>query len=124
MFAFEGLEIWQSALVLAGEIYDATDLFPRREQFALSQRLTRAVVSIGANIAEGKSKSSSKKFSRYIEITYGFLCELVAELHVAKRRSYIKEDQFKELYTQAEHLGKMLSKFRATLETSWIKNSV
>ncbi len=121
MFAFEKLDVWQTARAFAGAVYDVTDSFPRREQFALSQQLTRAAVSITANIAEGSSRSSYKEFSRYVEMAFGSLCEVVAELFIAKDRKYVAEADFSNLYRQAERLGRMLSGFRAHLETSWRK---
>ncbi len=53
MFGFEKLEVWQKALEFTGHIYDATKLFPKKEQFGLISQLQRAAVSICANIAEG-----------------------------------------------------------------------
>jgi four helix bundle protein len=121
MFSFEKLEVWQKARLFSGKVYDAVDEFPKREQFALPQQLTRAAVSIIANIAEGSSRSSQKEFSRYIEMAFGSLCEVIAELFVARDRGYLTTEQFQELYRLAEGLGQMLSKFRMSLETSWVK---
>ncbi|MCE5323360.1 four helix bundle protein [bacterium] len=102
-------------------VYKTIESFPRNEQFALAQQLRRAAVSIAANIAEGSSRSSQKEFSRYVEMAYGSLCEVIAELFVAKDRGYIQDEVFKDLYLKSESLGRMLSKFRGSLETSWIK---
>ncbi|MCL5104145.1 MAG: four helix bundle protein [Armatimonadetes bacterium] len=121
MFAFEKLEVWQKSRSYAKTIMEAVESFPKIEQFALSQQLRRAVVSIAANIAEGSSRSSKKEFSRYVEIAYGSLCEVIAELFVALDRDYLPKEAFDVLYTKSEDLGKMLSRFRGALETSWIK---
>ena len=121
MFSFEKLEVWQKARALAGKVYDVVEEFPKREQFALSQQLRRAAVSVVANVAEGSSRSSHKEFSRYVEMAFGSLCEVIAELFIAQDRGYLKTERFTELYGRAESLGQMLSKFRRALETSWIK---
>lgn len=121
MFSFEKLEVWQKGRMFAGSIYDAVDKFPKQEQFALSQQLIRAAVSVIANIAEGSGRSSRKEFSRYVEMAYGSLCEVVSELSIALDRGYLEKQRFKDLYLQAESLGQMLSRFRRSLETSWLK---
>lgn len=123
MFGFERLEVWRKARALTNAVYVAVDLFPRKEQFALSQQMTRAVVSIGANVAEGSGRASSKDFSRYVEIAYGSLCELIAELYVALDRHYLDQQCFDQLYADAERLGMMLSKLRGSLERTWLKNA-
>lgn len=121
MFRFERLDIWQRARSLTNIVYDTVDSFPKHEQFALAQQLRRAIVSVSANIAEGSAKSSDKEFSRYLEIAFGSLCEVIAELYVARDRSYLTQTTFDLLYSQSEELGKMLSKFRGTIENSWKK---
>ena len=121
MFQFEKLEVWQKARAFGGMIYQAAESFPRHEQFALSQQLRRAVVSIGANIAEGSSRSSKKEFSRYVEMAYGSLCEVISELFIALDRRYVSQESFDIVYCESENVGKMLSRFRESLETSWIK---
>jgi four helix bundle protein len=123
MFQFEKLDVWQYARSFARDVYGSVESFPRKEQFALTQQLQRAVVSISANIAEGSSRSSAKEFSRYVEMAYGSLCEVVAELFIALDCDYLKEDDFKRLYAQSESLGRMMSRFREALETSWIKTT-
>ncbi len=123
MFQFKKLDTWQYARRFAGEVYGVVDSFPRNEQFALAQQLRRAVVSISANIAEGSSRSSQKEFSRYVEMAYGSLCEVVAELYVALDRGYVAGESFVPLYASAESLGKMMSRFRESLEKSWIKTT-
>ena len=119
MFAFERLDVWQGARTFARDINRVAREFPKIEQFALAQQLRRAAFSIAANIAEGSSRSSKKEFSRYIEMAYGSLCEVVTGLFVALDSEYLIPDRFKSLYDRSESLGRMLSRFRESLETSW-----
>lgn len=121
VFSFEKLEIWQDARKLAAEVYRIVESFPSKERFALAQQLQRAVVSIAANIAEGSSRASQKDFSRFVEIAFGSLCEVIAELSIAKDLGYIGEADYSLVYAEAESLGRRLSRFRASLERSWIK---
>jgi four helix bundle protein len=47
------LIVWQKTMDLAVEIYRLARRFPREETYRLVSQLTRAVVSVPANIAEG-----------------------------------------------------------------------
>lgn len=70
-FGFEKLEVWQKARKLTVEIYQLTEKFPEREKFGLTNQLRRASVSIGANIAEGATRSSAKEQAHFSSISYG-----------------------------------------------------
>lgn len=49
---YKDLIVWQKAMDLVNAVYDATDGFPKRETYSLTDQLRRAVVSIPSNIAE------------------------------------------------------------------------
>ena len=115
MFNFEKLEVWQKAIDFADLIYNETRGFPAEERFGLTNQLRRAVVSISSNIAEGSSRSSKSDFSRFIEIATGSVFEAVSQAFVARRQSLFSEDQFREIYTDAEELSRMLSGLRKSL---------
>ncbi len=121
MFSFEKLEIWQDARKLATEIYRIAESFPTKERIALAQQRRRAAVSVPANIAEGSSRASQKDFSRFIEVAFGSLCEVIAELSIAVNLGYLEAVDYNRIYADAESLGRRLSRFRASLEQSWIK---
>jgi four helix bundle protein len=115
MFRFRKLEIWRKSADFAGVVYEATEAFPRKEQFGLTSQLRRAAVSISANIAEGSSRSSDRDFSRFIEIAFGSLCETLSHAHVARGQEFLSEDQYLGINRAAEELGRMLSAFREKL---------
>jgi hypothetical protein len=48
------LIVWQHAMALVDAVYDATEDWPKKEEFGLTNQTRRAVVSVPANIAEGK----------------------------------------------------------------------
>jgi four helix bundle protein len=82
-FRFENLTVWQSARRLSGEVYSATQGFPKEELFGLTSQIRRAAVSIGANIAEGSGRNSDADFARFLEIAYGSAMELASLLYLA-----------------------------------------
>ena len=57
-------------------IYEVTTLFPDSEKFGLKSQISRCVISIPANIAEGCAKDSQKDFVRFLQISLGSAFEL------------------------------------------------
>ena len=53
----EDLVVWQKAMDLVNTVYDATDSFPKRETYSLTDQIRRAAVSIPSNIAEGSKRT-------------------------------------------------------------------
>ena len=58
LFAFEQLEVYQIAIRYVKNIYELSDAFPAKEDFALTSQIRRAAVSITSNLAEGTSRFS------------------------------------------------------------------
>jgi len=115
VFPFEKLDIWQRSSDFADRVYDVVDAFPAKERFGLGLQLSRAATSISANIAEGSSRISTRDFSRFVEIAYGSLCEVVSHLRIAKSRRLVTAERHQQLYLEADELGRMLTGFRTSL---------
>ncbi len=115
MFNFEKLDVWQKAIDFADLIYNKTRAFPSDERFGLTNQLRRAAVSISSNITEGSSRSSKSDFARFVEIATGSVFEVVSQAFIAQRQSFLSEDQFRKIYTDAEELSRMLSGLRKSL---------
>lgn len=115
-FRFEKLEVWQKAVAFADHVYRVTKGFPIDERFGLTNQMRRASVSISSNIAEGISRSSDRDKSRFIEIAYGSVMEVVSQSHVAKRQNFLTEIDFEETCRIADDLARMLSGFRSRLQ--------
>lgn len=60
MHNFKELNVWNSSVEFAVEIYSITKTFPVDERFGLVSQLRRATVSISSNIAEGAGRNSDK----------------------------------------------------------------
>lgn len=114
-FRFERLDVWRKAIELASQVYVATQGFPDTERFGLTSQMRRAAVSVSSNIAEGSGRSSDGDFARFIEIAYGSLMEVVSQSYIARQQGILADDEFAELYSTADGLGRMLSTFRTRL---------
>jgi four helix bundle protein len=107
--AFSDLRVWQSAMVLALQIYRETSTFPRSESYGLTQQMRRAAVSVPSNIAEGKGRRTNKDFSQFLFQARGSLLELQTQTTIAKRLGYLGEEQANELLNAAAKVGKGLA---------------
>ena len=105
---FKDLRVWSSAHQLTLEIYKSTENFPKKEIFGVISQIRRSSVSVGANIAEGRKKST-KDFIRFLEIAQGFLEETKYYLLLSFELNYLVQEKFDQLSGLADDTGKMLS---------------
>ena len=105
---YKDLIVWQKAIELIKEVYKIAKQLPSEEKFILVPQMTRAAISIAANIAEGWARNHKIEFIRFLNISFGSATELETHLIVAK-------SQYQGIdYLKAEGLvveiQKMLSK--------------
>jgi len=115
MFRFEKFDVWQKSADFASLVYRITAQFPDDERFGLTSQMRRASVSISSNIAEGCSRSTDKDFGRFVEIAYGSLMEVVSQAVIAKKQRFMADNQYSEIYSNAEELARMLSGLKSRL---------
>ena len=115
MFNFEKTDVWQKAIDFADVIYNETRPFAQEERFGLTIQLRKAAVSISSNIAEGSSRSSKNDFAPFAEIAAGSVFEVVSQAFIARRQTFLGEEQFRKIYADADELSRMLSELRRSL---------
>ena len=94
---------------LVNAIYDATDLFPKREVYSLTDQIRRAAVSVPSNIAEGQAHYSNREFLHFLRHSRGSLAELETQLLIAQRRHYLSQEESEKLLKQVDELNRILS---------------
>jgi four helix bundle protein len=114
-FRFEDLQVWQKAMDLDEQINQLTKTFPKDEIYVLSSQIKRAADSVVLNIAEGSTGQSKAVFKLFLNYSLRSAIEVVSCLFIAKRRIYINDVLFKELYTEYEVLVKMITALRNSL---------
>jgi four helix bundle protein len=110
-FKFENLLVWQRSPDLGEKINNLADNFPAKEFYNLGNQIRRAADSIGLNIAEGPTGHSDPEQKRFLIFANRSVLEVVACLIKAKRRSYIDEKTYIELYKECENLVRTLQAF-------------
>ena len=109
------LLVWQKAMDLVDLVYDLADSFPSREERRLISQITRAVVSVPANIAEGQVRSTAKDFANFLAVAKGSLMETETLLMVAVRRGYVSDSDATQTFAQITEVSKMLTSLRGRL---------
>lgn len=114
-FRFEDLQVWQKALDLDDQINQLTKSFPKDEIYVLTTQIKRAADSVVLNIAEGSTGQTKTTFKLFLSYSLRCAIEVVSCLFIAKRRQYVSETQFQQLYADYETLVKMITALRNSI---------
>lgn len=115
-FKFEELRVWQKSVELTEKIDCLTRDFPKEEKFVLTSQIKRAADSIALNIAEGSTGQSTPEFKRFLGFSIRSGIEVIACLHLGRKRGIIQEDVFKKTYAEVESLIIMTQALRKSLK--------
>ena len=106
---YRELIVWQKAMDLAEEVYRIVKAFPKEEQFALSDQLRRAAISVPSNIAEGYGRKAAKEYSRFLNIARGSKNEVETQLILCVRLGYATKQNIELAMSLCDEIGKMLN---------------
>ena len=105
---FKNLIVYQKSKELVKQVYALLKQFPDDERFALCGQMRRAAISVPSNIVEGMARLSTKDQAHFLNIAYGSLMELYAQLDIALDLGYLSENEFIKIETQIDEIDKMI----------------
>jgi four helix bundle protein len=108
MMPYEKYEAWKASHLLALEVYQITEHWPRTELYGLTAQIRRAALSVPANIAEGAAKLGPREFRRYLDIALGSLSELSYLLLFGRDRLLLETVEWERLDALRNQAGKLL----------------
>ena len=111
----EDLIAWQRARQLAKEIYLSTSKKPFSRDFGLKDQITRAIVSVMSNIAEGFERGGRSEFHQFLVIAKGSCAEVKSQLYVAGDIGYLSQAETERLMDLTENLARILGKLKASV---------
>ena len=111
--SYRDLIVWNKAMDLVVEVYRVSGLFPASERWRLIDQISRAVVSVPANIAEGQGRATSKDFAQFLAIARGSLNETETYLMLAVRLGYLSTEKIDPVLALLTEVSKMLGSLRA-----------
>ncbi|MBR2167497.1 MAG: four helix bundle protein [Paludibacteraceae bacterium] len=109
---FRSLRAYQESKELVKQVYELLKKFPKEEQYALCDQLRRSVISVPSNIAEGMGRYSTKEQVRFLEIAFGSLMEVSAQMDVACDLAYVTNEDLKSIDARVEAVAALLSGLR------------
>ncbi len=108
---YKELNVWKKGIELVKETYRVSRLFPAEEKFGMVSQMTRASVSVPANIAEGSSRTSDKDYARFLQIALGSAFELQTYFIIGKELEWITENECQRSEALVEEEIKMIQAF-------------
>ncbi len=112
---FEDIESWQQGRELVKIIYD---IFRDNKDFAFTNQINRASLSIITNIAEGFDRGTNKEFIQYLIFARGSVSEVKSLIYIAYDLKYINENDFKGILERCNTISKMINGFIKYLKQS------
>jgi len=103
--SFEELEVWKRSCRLAVRVYE---VLKECRDYGLRDQMTRAVVSIPSNVAEGAERDSVQEYIRFIHIAKGSAAELRTQLYIAEKVGLINHATQAELTGECKEISAML----------------
>ncbi len=107
--SYKDLIVWQKAKALAGDIYRATESFPKQETYGLTSQLRRASVSVASNIAEGQGRLTKGEFQQFLGHSRGSLLELETQLAIAVDLYYLSAVELTRLEAKTAEVSRLLN---------------
>ena len=113
---FKEMPVWQLAMEIAVDIFNATDILPKKEDYGFTSQIRRSALSISANIAEAFGRSHLSDKVNFYYFSRGSITETQSHLEYGKRVKYINESIYNMINTKLECIHIELNKITKTLK--------
>ncbi|MCY3955028.1 MAG: four helix bundle protein [Nitrospira sp.] len=107
--SYRELVVWKKSVALAETIYRCSSQLPKEETYGMRSQLTRAAVSIPANIAEGQARHGTGEFLHFLGVARGSLAELETLLILCENLELLPRKSANSALTDCEEVGKLLT---------------
>jgi len=104
--------LWQRAMAAAREVYRLAPLLPREETYGMRSQLTRAAISIPANVAEGWTRESDWEKAQFLAIAQGSLAEVETLLTLCEQLAWFPPLETRELRSLLDQTSRILTTMR------------
>ncbi len=109
---YRELIVWQKAMEAAREVYRLAPRLPREETYGMRSQITRAIVSIPANIAEGWTRESDREKAQFLAVAQGSLAEAETLLTLGEQIGWFPEQETQTLRRLLDEVSRMLTTLR------------
>ena len=94
---------------LAEAVYRCARLLPKEETYGMRTQLTRAAVSIPANIAEGQARHGTGEFLHFLGVARGSLAELETLLTLCRNLELLPKSSTEPALNLCDETGRLLT---------------
>lgn len=108
---FEKLEVYRLSERLSDVIWDVVQAWDAFARDTVGKQIVRAADSVGANIAEGSGRGTSKDNCRFIQIARGSLYETTHFLRRAYKRRLLSQVNIDKVQPLITELGPRLNAY-------------
>ena len=104
--------VWQKAMSVAREVYRLAPLLPREETYGMRSQITRAAVSVPANIAEGWTREGVREKAQFLAIAQGSLAETETLLTLCEDLGWFPKPETARLRGLLDEVSRMMTVMR------------
>lgn len=104
--------LWRKAMEAAREVYRLATRLPKEETYGMRSQLTRAAVSVPANIAEGWTRETSRDKAQFLAIAQGSLAEVETLLTLCEDLGWFPATETTRLRSIVDEVSRMLTTMR------------
>jgi len=110
---YEKLDMWRRSKSLAVSVYKH---LAHLRDFGFKDQITRSVLSVSSNIAEGSERFYIKEKKQFFSIAKGSIGEFKSQTYVGIEIGYVKPEHGKCWLIEAEAISKMLGKYISVIK--------
>ncbi|MDP7247328.1 MAG: four helix bundle protein [Candidatus Peribacteraceae bacterium] len=107
--SFEDINAWQAARELNIKLQDFYNRPAVMQDLDWKDQISRAVLSIMSNIAEGNDSQSDIEFAKFLGYAKRSASEVRSQIYYAFDRKYINEEEFNDLRARAVKIARQLA---------------
>ena len=114
--SFEQMPVWQKAMELAVAIFKLTEKLPEKENYGLTSKIRRSVLSVPGNLAEGFGRKHTKDKLNFYYDSRGSLAETKNHLIYGHRINYFNAIEFEKHINLIEGVWRELNSLISSLQ--------
>jgi four helix bundle protein len=107
---FTKLQVWELSQILVIEVYSLSNKGKLSKDYSLKDQIRRAAIRVPSNIAEGEESGFNKLGIRYFYNAKASLAELKTQILIARKVSYITENESCFIIGKIDLISKKLRK--------------
>ncbi len=104
--------LWQKSMGIPREVYRLAPRLPREEVYGMRSQITRAAVSIPANVAEGWTRETAKDKANFLAIAQGSVAETETLLTLCEDLGWFPKSETLTLRSLIDEVSRMLTAMR------------